>query len=64
MSDVAIDDVSLSPECFGVNIPPEELQCYNYWNPQECDADKKEMHKDFVNKTCENKYYSMSEFLG
>lgn len=52
ISDVAIDDVSLSPECFGLNIPPEELHCYNYWNPKECDTDKKEMHKDFVNKTC------------
>lgn len=52
MSDVAIDDVSLSPECFGLNIPQKELHCYNYWNPQECDTDRKEMQKDFVNKTC------------
>ncbi|XP_067626535.1 tyrosine-protein kinase receptor isoform X2 [Eurosta solidaginis] len=31
-SDVAVDDVSLSPECFGINIPKEHLDGYNYWD--------------------------------
>lgn len=52
ISDIAIDDVSLSPECFGLNIPPEELKGYNYWYPMEGDVDRKETHTDFVNKTC------------
>nr|CAH7767886.1 unnamed protein product [Callosobruchus chinensis] len=55
MSDVAIDDVSLSPECFGLNIPEEELQGYNYWNPV-CQNIVRETHQDFVNKT----YYKIS----
>lgn len=52
MSDIAIDDVSLSPECFGLNIPPEELNGYNYWNPVVGHSDKRETHPDFKNKTC------------
>lgn len=52
MSDIAIDDISLSPECFGLNIPPEELNGYNYWNPQEYDEPTRETHPDFVNETC------------
>nr|CAD7396369.1 unnamed protein product [Timema cristinae] len=28
--DVAVDDISLSPECFGIGIPPEILNGYNY----------------------------------
>ncbi|XP_002006595.2 ALK tyrosine kinase receptor [Drosophila mojavensis] len=31
-SDVAVDDFSLSPECFGLNIPEEHLNGYNYWD--------------------------------
>lgn len=49
MSDIAIDDVSLSPECFGLNIPESELDGYNYWNPVE--EPVKEVHKDFMNQT-------------
>lgn len=49
MSDIAIDDVSLSPECFGLNIPESELNGYNYWNPTE--EPSKELHKDFLNQT-------------
>lgn len=52
ISDIAIDDVSLSPECFGLNIPPEELNGYNYWNPVEEHITGKETHKDFINETC------------
>lgn len=49
-SDVAIDDFSLSPECFGLNIPEEHLNGYNYWDPH---FDKyKEPHKDFEETKC------------
>lgn len=51
-SDVAIDDFSLSPECFGLNIPQEHLQGYNYWDPRI--FKHKIPHSDFVNKTGEN----------
>lgn len=47
-SDVAIDDFSLSPECFGLNIPPEHLQGYNYWDPRI--FRHKTPHSDFVEK--------------
>lgn len=50
-SDVAIDDFSMSPECFGFNIPSEHLGNYNYWDPR-IGIDKKP-HKDFVDKKCE-----------
>ncbi|KAJ3662397.1 hypothetical protein Zmor_006748 [Zophobas morio] len=52
ISDIAIDDVSLSPECFGLNIPPEELNGYNYWNPFIGEnVTGREPHKNFVNET-------------
>nr|ALV82496.1 Alk [Leptinotarsa decemlineata] len=54
MSDVAIDDVSLSPECFGLNIPKEDLNGYNYWDVREGHESEKEIHKDFLNKTCKH----------
>lgn len=47
-SDVAIDDFSLSPECFGLNIPAEYLQGYNYWDPRI--GIHKQTHKDFIDK--------------
>lgn len=47
-SDVAIDDFSLSPECFGLNIPPEHLQDYNYWDPRV--PTDKTPHRDFENR--------------
>ncbi|KAJ8931560.1 hypothetical protein NQ314_015507, partial [Rhamnusium bicolor] len=56
MSDIAIDDVSLSPECFGLNIPPEELNDYNYWNPMGGPDARRETHVDFKNKT----YYEIT----
>lgn len=49
-SDVAVDDFSLSPECFGLNIPEEHLNGYNYWDPY-FDT-YKEPHKDFADKKC------------
>lgn len=51
LSDIAIDDISLSPECFGLNIPPSELNGYNYYNPIELQKANKEPHKDFLNVT-------------
>lgn len=48
-SDVAIDDFSLSPECFGLNIPVDELNGYNYYDPKL--FDNRPAHRDFVNKT-------------
>lgn len=47
-SDVAIDDISLSPECFGINIPAEHLNGYNYWDPRV--GITKQPHKAFVDK--------------
>ncbi|KAL1518252.1 hypothetical protein ABEB36_001900 [Hypothenemus hampei] len=55
ISDLAIDDVSLSPECFGINIPEAELQGYNYWNPK-TDNMQKDTVDDFKNKT----YYKIT----
>ncbi|XP_038108523.1 ALK tyrosine kinase receptor [Culex quinquefasciatus] len=48
-SDVAIDDFSLSPECFGLNIPADDLQGYNYWDPRI--GGVKQPHKDFTGKS-------------
>uniref|UniRef100_A0A1B0CWR4 receptor protein-tyrosine kinase n=1 Tax=Lutzomyia longipalpis TaxID=7200 RepID=A0A1B0CWR4_LUTLO len=48
-SDVAIDDFSLSPECFGLNIPMDHLHGYNYWDPRI--GLHKQPHMDFVEKT-------------
>lgn len=50
-SDVAIDDFSMSPECFGFNIPPEHLSNYNYWDPRI--GIYKKPFIDFVDKKCE-----------
>lgn len=61
MSDIAIDDVSLSPECFGLNIPESELSGYNYWNPIE--EPPKEVHKDFLNQTGKSKIFGLSAGL-
>jgi anaplastic lymphoma kinase len=53
-SDVAIDDFSMSPECFGYNIPPEHLNNYNYWDPRI--GIHKKSQSDFVDKKCELKF--------
>lgn len=50
-SDVAIDDFSMSPECFGFNIPPEHLGNYNYWDPRI--GIYKQPYADFTDKKCE-----------
>ncbi|EDW60211.1 uncharacterized protein Dvir_GJ21359 [Drosophila virilis] len=44
-SDVAVDDFSLSPECFGLNIPEEHLNGYNYWDVRQ--NLKSPTHHDF-----------------
>lgn len=48
-SDVAIDDFSMSPECFGLNIPAEHLQGYNYYDQRI--LQDKTPHEDFANHT-------------
>lgn len=54
-SDVAVDDFTMSPECFGINIPPKVLGDYNYWDPVHSGANAKP-HRDFENKTCKFKF--------
>lgn len=49
-SDVAIDDFSMSPECFGFNIPNEHLGNYNYWDPRI--GIYKKPFVDFIDKKC------------
>ncbi|XP_017077953.1 ALK tyrosine kinase receptor [Drosophila eugracilis] len=44
-SDVAVDDFSLSPECFGLNIPEDHLGGYNYWDVRQ--NLKSPTYKDF-----------------
>ncbi|XP_045462043.1 ALK tyrosine kinase receptor isoform X2 [Harmonia axyridis] len=56
ISDIAIDDVSLSPECFGLNIPVTELKGYNYYDPMGNHLIGRETHKNFQNKT----YYKIT----
>lgn len=50
-TDVAIDDFSMSPECFGLNIPASELDGYNYYDPR---ITSPTVHPDFVDKSCKN----------
>ncbi|XP_063232393.1 leukocyte tyrosine kinase receptor [Bacillus rossius redtenbacheri] len=47
--DVAVDDISLSPECFGIGIPADVLNGYNYSLYEE--PPFQEPHKDMQNKT-------------
>lgn len=49
-SDVAVDDFSLSPECFGLNIPKEYLDGYSYWDVRH--NTKTFSHRDFKQKSC------------
>ncbi|XP_033212809.1 ALK tyrosine kinase receptor [Belonocnema kinseyi] len=50
--DVAIDDFSLSPECFGIGVPPEVLKGYNYYDPViESSVDPENQSLDFMNET-------------
>lgn len=66
MSDVAIDDLSLSPECFGLNIPVNELKGYDYYNPGPFldNPYKKETHADFINTTCKCFYkFTLEKYI-
>lgn len=56
-SDVAIDDFSLSPECFGLNIPAEHLQGYNYYDQRI--LQDKTPHEDFVNRTGMTRFFKV-----
>ncbi|KAJ0170445.1 hypothetical protein K1T71_013816 [Dendrolimus kikuchii] len=47
-SDSAIDDFSLAPECFGLNIDPDELGEYNYYDP--VFEEKTTPHSSFADK--------------
>ncbi|XP_014612844.1 PREDICTED: ALK tyrosine kinase receptor [Polistes canadensis] len=49
--DIAIDDISLSPECFGIGVPPEVVGSFDYNNPIIESESIPEPHVDFVNKT-------------
>ncbi|KAK9299944.1 hypothetical protein QLX08_007170 [Tetragonisca angustula] len=50
-ADIAIDDFSLSPECFGIGVPPEVVGDFNYYNPV-IDSEKvPDQHADFANET-------------
>lgn len=50
-SDSAIDDFSMAPECFGLNIDPDELGDYNYYDP--VFEEKTTPHSAFADKICE-----------
>ncbi|XP_076236265.1 anaplastic lymphoma kinase isoform X2 [Calliopsis andreniformis] len=49
--DVAIDDFSLSPECFGIGVPPDVVGDFNYYNPVIDSERVPDQHGDFVNET-------------
>lgn len=51
IGDIAIDDISLSPECFGLNIPESDLNGYNYYN-YDSHGMFKEPHSDFADQVC------------
>lgn len=59
IGDIAIDDFSMSPECFGLNIPGNQLDGYNYWNPDIEKPFANIPHKDFVNETCKYIFYKI-----
>lgn len=52
-SDVGVDDFSLSPECFGLNIPKQMLGDYNYYDVRT--NTRSATQKDFETKSC--KYF-------
>lgn len=52
IGDIAIDDISLSPECFGLNIPESELNGYNYGYYSNEHMSTNSSHVAFVNQTC------------
>lgn len=55
-SDSAIDDFSMAPECFGLNVNVTELGDYNYYDP--IFEEKTTPHPDFSDVIC--KYIEMN----
>ncbi|XP_072933759.1 tyrosine-protein kinase receptor [Epargyreus clarus] len=53
-SDSAIDDFSMAPECFGLNMDPKEIGDYNYYDP--IFEEKTTPHEGFVDEI----YYRFS----
>lgn len=49
-SDSAIDDFSMAPECFGLNMDPKELGDYNYYDPSF--EEQTTPHPAFADKPC------------
>ncbi|KAL6257987.1 hypothetical protein P5V15_011582 [Pogonomyrmex californicus] len=49
--DIAIDDISLSPECFGIGVPPEVVGNFNYYDPVIESEKMPPQHPDFANET-------------
>ncbi|XP_059480831.1 tyrosine-protein kinase receptor-like [Neocloeon triangulifer] len=50
--DIAIDDISMSPECFGLGVPPNETENYNYWDENYLEPTQPTTeHEDFSNQT-------------
>ena len=49
-SDSAIDDFSMAPECFGLNMDPAELGDYNYYDPSF--EEQTTPHPAFAEKPC------------
>ncbi|XP_011256082.1 ALK tyrosine kinase receptor isoform X1 [Camponotus floridanus] len=49
--DIAVDDISLSPECFAIGVPPEVVGNFDYYKP-DIESEKVPLqHPDFINKT-------------
>ncbi|XP_065200377.1 leukocyte tyrosine kinase receptor-like isoform X2 [Planococcus citri] len=46
--DVAIDDISFSPKCFGIGIPQKDLNGYDYWEYPKKNSES--IHPSFANK--------------
>ncbi|KYN34630.1 ALK tyrosine kinase receptor [Trachymyrmex septentrionalis] len=50
-SDIAIDDISLSRECFGIGVPREIVGNFNYYAPVIESEIMPPQHPDFINET-------------
>ncbi|XP_011304808.1 ALK tyrosine kinase receptor isoform X2 [Fopius arisanus] len=50
-ADIAIDDFSLSPECFGIGVPRDVVGDFNYYSPVIESEHQIKQHFDFANET-------------
>ncbi|XP_039280601.1 leukocyte tyrosine kinase receptor isoform X2 [Nilaparvata lugens] len=51
-SDISIDDISMSPKCFGLDVPQNELRGYNYLTAGSFTTESDpQVHEDFENAT-------------